>query len=72
MCDSGAPFFSTPVIAMTVVSGQLRLPCNPSSPFFLGTMPFFTLRRSRSTTITNAHVVDYRQVIHILRRKPIG
>jgi hypothetical protein len=40
---------------------------------FLGVTPIVTLRRGRPVSESQGgHVVDYRHVIHALRRKPTG
>ena len=39
---------------------------------FLGTTPLETLRRGRPRPDGDGHVVDYRHVIHALRRKPMA
>jgi transposase InsO family protein len=40
---------------------------------FLGATPLFTLRRGRPPSATrHGHVVDYRHVIHALKRKPMA
>ena len=39
---------------------------------FLGTTPLMTLARGRPRAGRNGYVVDYRHVIHALRRKPMA
>jgi hypothetical protein len=56
-----------PRAARSADPGDDRLEC------FLGATPIMTLRRGRAPpSSSRGHVVDYRHVIHALRRKPMA